>query len=251
MELNTRNIMDYSTSEDDSPKTLSPSTKKKMVEGRAKKKLQTLEAKLKDVVDVKLLRIKDAEKIIKKSDAIKKKIAEETELMESLKADYEKKMKKFNENIAKFNDELDPIQDKINKLAKEEDKLAKSIVDAAKSIASTGDASKREVSTSESESDNTGKKTKRSIPKAIKTLVWNKYIGENKASSQCTCCEVTEIKNTHFHCGHVISESAGGTLEISNLRPICAPCNLSMGTQNMNTFKTTFGLGVTSLKKKE
>ena len=243
--------MDYSTSEDESPKTMSPSTKKKMAEGRTKKKIQSLETKLKDVIDDKRLREKEIETINKKSNTMKKKMAEETELMETLKAEYAKKMKKYTEGIAKFTDELDPLQEKITKLGKEEDKLAKSIADAVKSLPSTGDVSKHDLSTSGSESDNATKKTKRSIPKAIKTLVWNKYIGETKASSQCTCCEVTEIKNTHFHCGHVISESAGGTLEISNLRPICAPCNLSMGTQNMNTFKTTFGLGVTSRKKKE
>jgi hypothetical protein len=59
----------------------------------------------------------------------------------------------------------------------------------------------------------------------------------------CTCCEKTPIKNTEFHCGHVIAEANGGTLDITNLRPICAGCNLSMATQNMDEFKKVFGLG--------
>lgn len=88
-----------------------------------------------------------------------------------------------------------------------------------------------------------GVKRKAAIPKVIKTLVWNKYIGENKAKAKCVCCETTDISNTHFHCGHVISEADGGTLAISNLRPICAQCNLSMGRRNMDEFKQTFGLG--------
>jgi hypothetical protein len=59
----------------------------------------------------------------------------------------------------------------------------------------------------------------------------------------CTCCEKTPIKNIEFHCGHVIAEANGGTMQIDNLRPICAGCNLSMGTQDMNDFKKVFGLG--------
>jgi len=31
-----------------------------------------------------------------------------------------------------------------------------------------------------------------------------------------------------FHVGHNLPESKGGTLELGNLRPICARCNLSM-----------------------
>ena len=34
-----------------------------------------------------------------------------------------------------------------------------------------------------------------------------------------------------FHVGHDVPESHGGATEIANLRPICARCNLSMGSQ--------------------
>jgi len=34
-----------------------------------------------------------------------------------------------------------------------------------------------------------------------------------------------------FQCGHNIPESKGGETDISNLRPICANCNLSMGDE--------------------
>lgn len=93
------------------------------------------------------------------------------------------------------------------------------------------------------------KPRKAAIPKVIKTLVWNKYIGEDVAVAKCVCCETIEIRNTHFHCGHVIAEADGGTLEISNLRPVCAPCNLSMGTRNMDEFRETFGLGSRKRKR--
>ena len=36
----------------------------------------------------------------------------------------------------------------------------------------------------------------------------------------------------NFHVGHDIPESKGGTEDISNLKPICDRCNLSMGNQN-------------------
>jgi hypothetical protein len=94
----------------------------------------------------------------------------------------------------------------------------------------------------ESESD-TEKKKKKPIPKKVRELVWNTCIGEDVAAAPCTCCEKTTIKNTEFHCGHVLAEANGGTQKVDNLRPICAGCNLSMGTENIDDFKKRFGLG--------
>jgi len=81
---------------------------------------------------------------------------------------------------------------------------------------------------------------KKPIPKHIKTIVWDTYIGADKAIAACCCCLFTEISIRNFHCGHVISEANGGDLTIQNLRPICAPCNLSMGRRNMNEFTKEF-----------
>jgi hypothetical protein len=85
-------------------------------------------------------------------------------------------------------------------------------------------------------------KKKEAIPAAIKTLVWNKWVGEKEAEAGCYACKVTTITMRHFHCGHVVSEKHGGKCTIDNLRPICQPCNLSMGTMNMNEYITKFGL---------
>jgi hypothetical protein len=85
-------------------------------------------------------------------------------------------------------------------------------------------------------------KKKESIPAALKTLVWNKYIGETVAEAKCMCCRVTTISMRHHHTGHVLSEKYGGGVTVDNLRPICANCNLSMGTCNMNEFIIKFGL---------
>ena len=59
-------------------------------------------------------------------------------------------------------------------------------------------------------------------------------------SNKCLCCKKEKIDIRNVHCGHVIAESKGGDLTIKNLRPVCAPCNLSMGTRSMNEFTKEF-----------
>lgn len=81
---------------------------------------------------------------------------------------------------------------------------------------------------------------RKKIPKQIKTLVWNKYIGSDVAEAPCVSCRTAKISNRSFHCGHVIAESKGGDMNINNLRPICADCNGSMGTRSMNEFTKEF-----------
>ena len=56
-----------------------------------------------------------------------------------------------------------------------------------------------------------------------------------------------EIKMNSFHCGHVIAEALGGPTTVDNLRPVCATCNLSMRTQNMEKFKGQHGLGANTI----
>jgi len=81
---------------------------------------------------------------------------------------------------------------------------------------------------------------RKKIPKQIKTLLWNEYIGAEFPQGRCACCQKEKIDQRNYHCGHVIAESKGGDLNIKNLRPICAACNGSMGTQSMNEFTKTF-----------
>ena len=84
------------------------------------------------------------------------------------------------------------------------------------------------------------KPKKKSIPKAMKRLVWDTYIGAEIGSALCTCCNHVSIRQIEFHCGHVIAEIKGGKITVDNLRPICAQCNLSMRTTNMDDFKKMF-----------
>ena len=86
---------------------------------------------------------------------------------------------------------------------------------------------------------------KKTIPKILKDLTWQKWVGDHIAKTKCLCCGVNDIKMNSFHCGHVVAEADGGPTTVENLRPICATCNLSMRTQNMVKFKEQHGLGTT------
>jgi hypothetical protein len=87
---------------------------------------------------------------------------------------------------------------------------------------------------------------KKSIPKVVKDLCWRKWVGDDIAKTKCLCCGTNEIKMNSFHCGHVVAEADGGLTTVENLRPICAACNLSMRTQNMDVFKGQHRLGEVS-----
>ena len=74
-------------------------------------------------------------------------------------------------------------------------------------------------------------KTKANIPKALREQVWLKNIGHQYEHK----CLIDWCQNTisvfDFHVGHNIPESHGGKTDITNLKPICSRCNLSMGSQ--------------------
>jgi 5-methylcytosine-specific restriction endonuclease McrA len=94
----------------------------------------------------------------------------------------------------------------------------------------------------EEEEKKEAKRKKQTIPKNVRIIVWNHYIGEDIIKHKCLCCKKVTISNTNFEVGHVLSEKNGGTHEINNLRPICFACNHSMGAENMIDFVVKFGL---------
>lgn len=69
---------------------------------------------------------------------------------------------------------------------------------------------------------------KKNIPKAIREQLWLETFGKVYEHK----CYIGWCKNNvnvfDFHVGHDKPESKGGTLDIYNLKPICARCNLSM-----------------------
>ena len=81
---------------------------------------------------------------------------------------------------------------------------------------------------------------KDTIPKALRIVVWDTFIGKEKGTAKCVCCRHAEIRQLDFECGHVIAESLGGTTTADNLRPICGSCNRSMGTQNLLDFQRCY-----------
>jgi 5-methylcytosine-specific restriction endonuclease McrA len=68
------------------------------------------------------------------------------------------------------------------------------------------------------------------IPKALREQVWISFCGDRNFKVKCavTWCQ-NIITPFTFQCGHNVPESKGGQTDISNLRPICANCNMSMG----------------------
>jgi hypothetical protein len=75
------------------------------------------------------------------------------------------------------------------------------------------------------------RKTKETIPKRVREMVWHSHNGETFNSK----CYVSWCNNNvnvfNFQVGHDIPESKGGTLHLNNLKPICGNCNQSMGNK--------------------
>lgn len=103
----------------------------------------------------------------------------------------------------------------------------------------------QQKSISENQNHDKNKNTrqkKKTIPKALRMKVWNKYVGIQIGQCKCLCCKLIDISQMNFHCGHVISEKCGGNIDLENLRPICSSCNSSMGVMNMNEFIENYQL---------
>ena len=68
----------------------------------------------------------------------------------------------------------------------------------------------------------------RSIPPSWKPVILEKY------GHRCFLCSA-DLKKVGFHIDHWIPFSRGGTSEMSNLRPLCGPCNLKKGNREAKT----------------
>jgi 5-methylcytosine-specific restriction endonuclease McrA len=85
------------------------------------------------------------------------------------------------------------------------------------------------------------RKTKKSndlskTPSTLRHEVWKKYISENYRKGKCFCCRTSQIEESNFECGHIISRKNGGLISLANLRPICSQCNKSMSSRDMDKF---------------
>ena len=80
---------------------------------------------------------------------------------------------------------------------------------------------------------------RRPIDKSTRDAVWLKYMGK-KAEGKCYCCKIRPIHFTDFQVGHNKAVAKGGKDNISNLRPICAPCNRGMKTMSIEQYKKKY-----------
>jgi hypothetical protein len=177
-----------------------------------------LKFKIPEITDSEILENEET-KTQNANDSIKISLLEE---LERQKKEIELKMKEEFDKQKKIEEEIQFKIDQENQIKIEEEK--KRIEDEKK------------------KEKEDAKKKKQSIPKNVRVIVWNHYIGEDIIKHRCLCCKKVVISNTNFEVGHVISEKNGGTLEINNLRPICFACNHSMGIENMIDFVVKYGL---------
>jgi 5-methylcytosine-specific restriction endonuclease McrA len=77
---------------------------------------------------------------------------------------------------------------------------------------------------------------RKAIPKKIRGEAWKAQFGTSTEGS-CYCCRKGLDIFDDWHAGHIVSHASGGTDTAANLRPVCASCNLSMGTEHMDAFK--------------
>ena len=84
-------------------------------------------------------------------------------------------------------------------------------------------------------------KTKKTISKKLKKLVWDTAIGTEIGQYECLCCNTTKISQLEFHAGHIQPESKSGETTVDNLVPICPGCNSSMNNKHMAEFMRANG----------
>jgi 5-methylcytosine-specific restriction endonuclease McrA len=196
-----------------------------------KEKEKEKEKKEKPKKDVVSVVVKDVSVAVKEAS-----ILELDEQMQELKARLE-----LVEQIKKVKQEQEE-QERLEKERLEQERLEKERLEKEeKERLERERASEQSSVVDETTGVKKERKKKEAIPKSVRSHVWNLYIGPTINEHRCLCCKKAVIKITEFDCGHVIAESAGGTHEIGNLRPICSACNHAMGSQNMIEFVVKYG----------
>jgi hypothetical protein len=78
---------------------------------------------------------------------------------------------------------------------------------------------------------------RKSLPQAVRHAVWNAWTpgGAKAGEGACASCG-RSITQQDYDCGHVVARACGGSDTVDNLRPVCRPCNTSMGTVDMRDF---------------
>ncbi len=79
---------------------------------------------------------------------------------------------------------------------------------------------------------------RRKFTKAERKKIWNEHVGpfETTFSGPCYTKCGSVIYRDDFHMAHCVALKKGGSNELSNIRPVCKDCNLSMGTGDLHEF---------------
>ncbi len=88
---------------------------------------------------------------------------------------------------------------------------------------------------------------RRRIPATLRFRVWETFCGSS-FTGDCFACG-SQIRFRNFHCGHIIPVCTGGSTTLENLRPLCALCNASMGSENLHSFTQRYLKPIGSKKK--
>lgn len=81
---------------------------------------------------------------------------------------------------------------------------------------------------------------KQKVPQTLRNAIWKKRFGRSNTGI-CVCCTATDVDQSTFECGHILSKKNGGRIHKENLEPICSSCNKSMGTHHMFEFMKEYG----------
>lgn len=80
------------------------------------------------------------------------------------------------------------------------------------------------------------KNNRETLSKKVKTDVWKKEYGSKKMGD----CPIpfcnNKLEKEHFICGHIESVANGGSNDLDNLKPICADCNIKMGSLDWDDY---------------
>ena len=166
-----------------------------------------------------------------------RKLEEQQKLVEQKKLEKQKKLEEKQKLDKQKKSEEKQKLDK-QKKSEEKQKLDKQKKSEEENLKLKQELQKQSITKSNSDCE-AHKKKKKPISATIKRLVWNTNIGEQIGKAKCMCCNVTDITQMSFNCGHIIAESNGGETVVSNLKPICQNCNSSMGIKDMEEFIKT------------
>ncbi len=82
------------------------------------------------------------------------------------------------------------------------------------------------------------RRKRKAIPQDIRLRVWNRYFPGTTVGKCYVCRDPILLRD--FQVGHNKADASGGSLALSNLRPICGGCNRAMGTMSIEVYRAKY-----------